>query len=90
MVFPRLVSNFDRWEIVASSIHGITTEKAILHGHNLKSVLHEFLSTLKVSSYLVAHTMSLDENVVGAELLRLGIPNLLTTKKKVCTYYPVN
>ncbi len=69
----------------ASSIHGITTEKALAHGVKLETVMQEFMNQLKASTHLIAHNMSFDENIVGSEMLRMGMPNLLTTKRKVCT-----
>jgi DNA polymerase III subunit epsilon len=69
----------------ASSIHGITTEKALTQGDELEMVMQEFVNLLKASTYLIAHNMSFDENIVGSEMLRMGLPNLLATKSKVCT-----
>jgi DNA polymerase III subunit epsilon len=69
----------------ASSIHGITTEKALAHGAELQKVLQDFVKLLMTSKYLVAHNMSFDENIVGAELLRTGMKNHLDAKKKICT-----
>lgn len=69
----------------ASSIHGITTEKAITHGDELALVMQEFVNLLKDSKCLIAHNMSFDENIIGSEMLRMGLPNLLASKRRVCT-----
>jgi len=34
---------------------------------------------------LVAHNMSFDEKIVGAEFLRVGMPNSIPAKRKICT-----
>jgi len=69
----------------ASSIHGITTEKALADGAELQKVLQDFVELLMTSKYLIAHNISFDENIVGAELLRAGMNNHLDGKKKICT-----
>ena len=69
----------------ASKLHGITTEKAIKEGENLIEVLKEFTAVAVNSSFIVAHNMAFDEKVLGAELIRAGMANILDLKKKICT-----
>jgi len=69
----------------AAKIHGITTERAISEGSLLNEVLQNLNSLLIKAEVLVAHNMSFDEKIVGAEFLRIGMPNVLTTKRKICT-----
>lgn len=69
----------------ASRIHGITTERAIREGQPIKAVLQHFQSFIGKASYLVAHNMSFDEKIVGAEFLRNGMQNSIQTKNKICT-----
>ena len=69
----------------ASSIHGISTEKAMQEGLDLNMVLKEFEASVKNTKYLVAHNMSFDEKIVGAEFLRNGFRNVVNSKKKICT-----
>ena len=69
----------------ASKIHGISTEKALQEGHSLKAVLNDFNSLIEQADYLVAHNMSFDEKIIGAELLRNGMHNSIPSKKKICT-----
>lgn len=69
----------------ASRVHGITTERAISKGVPLKDVLEEFADALRPSRTLVAHNMSFDQNVLGAEFLRNGMDNPLEKKRRVCT-----
>lgn len=69
----------------ASRIHGISTERALREGQSLVSVLQHFNSLIGQASYLVAHNMSFDEKIVGAEFLRNGMQNSIQTKNKICT-----
>lgn len=69
----------------ASKIHGITTERAIREGTVLLIVLHDFQTLINQAEYLVAHNMSFDEKIVGAEFLRNRMPDSTSTKRKICT-----
>lgn len=69
----------------ASRIHGITTEKAIREGKSLTNVLQNFQSLINQAGVLVAHNMSFDEKIVGAEFLRIGMQNPIPSKRKICT-----
>ncbi len=69
----------------ASDIHGITTEKAIREGRALSSVLHEFNNLVNQVDYLVAHNISFDEKIVGAEFLRNSMQNTIALKNRICT-----
>lgn len=69
----------------ASRIHGITTERADREGKSLLLVLQEFNSLINEANYLVAHNMSFDEKIVGAEFLRNKMQNSIATKRKICT-----
>lgn len=40
---------------------------------------------IEKSKFLVAHNMSFDEKIVGAEFLREGIENTLFEKDRICT-----
>ena len=77
----------DGYKIPADAvrIHGITTEKATCEGKELKSVLQEFSDVADRSNYLVAHNISFDEKIVGAELLRNRMADCILAKKKICT-----
>ena len=69
----------------STEIHGITTEKAMLEGVDLKVALSTFESTVRKADLLIAHNMAFDEKIVGAELIRIGLTNILDTKKRACT-----
>lgn len=66
-------------------IHGITTERALREGNPLKTVLEQFQSMIDRADFLVAHNMSFDEKIVGAEFLRNQMPNAVEHKQKICT-----
>ncbi len=69
----------------AFRIHGISTEKAMSEGESLLSVLQHFQSFMDKAEILVAHNMSFGEKIIGAEFLRVGMPNSFPSKKKICT-----
>ena len=69
----------------ASRVHGITTERAILEGKPLSTVLRQFETLINDATYLVAHNISFDEKVIGAEFLRNSMPNSLISKQRICT-----
>ena len=69
----------------ASEVHKITTDKAISEGEKLEFVLGLFEEQINTASILVAHNMSFDEKIVGAEFIRKGIQSKLFQKPKICT-----
>ena len=69
----------------ATRIHGITTERALAQGVPLAGALGQFLVSLEAARVLVAHNISYDENVLGAEFLRAGLVNPLPARQRVCT-----
>ncbi|MCG8796443.1 exonuclease domain-containing protein [Tenacibaculum finnmarkense] len=69
----------------ASNIHGITTEKAYADGKDLITILNEFESKIKEANLLIAHNISFDEKIMGAEFFRRNNSNPLTKVKKFCT-----
>jgi len=71
--------------IEASKIHGITTEIAIRKGDELGPVLAALSRDIQDASQLVAHNISFDEKIVGAELIRTGHPNYVEMKPRKCT-----
>ena len=68
-----------------SKIHGITNAKALKHGYSLIFVLEIFNSLISESDILVAHNMSFDEKIIGAEFIRCGMKSNLLQKKRICT-----
>lgn len=71
----------------ASKIHGITTERALKEGRGLVEVLKEFRALLDRTRCLIAHNISFDEKIVGAEFLRAGMPDIPASVIKICTMH---
>ena len=71
--------------IDSSNIHGITNERAQREGISLIRALSELRNVVGQSDFLVAHNMSFDEKILGAEFLRNGLPDVIATKNKICT-----
>ena len=71
----------------ASRIHKITTERAYNEGQDLLTVLQTFQKLIDQADYLVAHNMSFDEKIIGAEFLRNKMVNSLDTRNKICTMH---
>ena len=69
----------------AVKIHGINTEQALREGFNLKMVLIEFASVIDRSDILIAHNISFDEKIVGAEFMRMNVDHSMFQKKRICT-----
>jgi DNA polymerase-3 subunit epsilon len=69
----------------STAIHGISTERALNEGKELKYVLEEFNAILNTADYLVAHNFSFDEKIVGAEFLRNNMQDPIPLKRGICT-----
>jgi DNA polymerase III epsilon subunit-like protein len=69
----------------AADIHGITTQRAEREGVALRTVLTAFSELINQARFLVAHNMSFDEKIVGAEFLRTGVGSRLFQTGKICT-----
>lgn len=69
----------------AARVHGITQEKALAEGKDLRFVLEEFSEIIDEADLLVAHNMNFDEKIMGAELLREGIDSGLFRTERLCT-----
>lgn len=69
----------------ASNVHGISTQKAIDEGVDLDEVLNLFSDMVKDADTIVAHNISFDEKIIGAEFIRRKTPNNFNSKPKFCT-----
>ena len=69
----------------ASKVHGISTERAIEEGIDLFDALNEFSGALNEADFLIAHNISFDEVIIGAEFLRKDITSRLVDIPKICT-----
>ncbi len=66
-------------------VHGISTTQAMAEGEDLKTVLKEFMEDLNQCQFLVAHNISFDSKVLGAELIRMTEENPLEVVSQLCT-----
>ena len=69
----------------AARVHGITTERALAEGLPLADVLDEALPQLEKAAVAIAHNISFDEKILGAEFLRLERPTPFLKKPLHCT-----
>ena len=69
----------------AARIHRITTERALREGVDLEGALREFAAAMESASLLVAHNLSFDEMIVGAEFIRKQVPSQLESVPRFCT-----
>jgi DNA polymerase III epsilon subunit-like protein len=69
----------------ASRVHGITTERALAEGIALAEAVDEALPRIEQAACAVAHNISFDEKILGAECLRLGRPFPFEKKPLRCT-----
>lgn len=54
----------------AEQVHGISTQRALEEGQDLKQVLQEFAEDLERTQQLVGHNIEFDISIIGSELLR--------------------
>ena len=69
----------------AARVHGISTEVALRDGIPLATALAAIAPGIASASALVAHNMSFDEKILGAEFLRAGGANPVEAKPRRCT-----
>lgn len=69
----------------AEEVHGISTSVALQKGRPLREVITSFLEDAKLAKYFVGHNIAFDQNIVGAELHRLGINDTISAAPGICT-----
>ena len=69
----------------AERIHGISTERAHKEGIALKTALAEFSAAINDSKFVIAHNISFDEKIIGAEFLRKEIAHKFFDTPRICT-----
>jgi DNA polymerase III epsilon subunit-like protein len=69
----------------AAKIHGITTQAALRKGLDLSAVLASISPQIDAANVLIAHNISFDEKILGAEFLRCGQANRVEAKQRRCT-----
>jgi DNA polymerase III subunit epsilon len=71
--------------VESSKVHGITTDKAMAEGQDLTQVMNLFNEQINKVNFLVAHNISFDEKIVGAEFIRTNLQSPLFQKTRLCT-----
>ena len=69
----------------AEQVHGISTEIAKEKGVDLLPVLQEFKTLIDKTDYIIAHNLTFDEKVIGAEFYRKKIEHRLFHTERYCT-----
>jgi DNA polymerase III epsilon subunit-like protein len=69
----------------ASRVHGISTKRALAEGEDLAEILNKFNELIEQSDYIIAHNISFDEKIIGAEYVRKGIKTDFTRRRRLCT-----
>lgn len=69
----------------AARVHGISQARALAEGLLLADVLAQFQAATAAAQIIVAHNLSYDEKVMGAEFVRAQLPDFFLGKRKVCT-----
>ena len=69
----------------AAAVHGIDTDRALAEGVALEPLLDDFARLVDTSRVLIAHNMSFDEKIMGAELLRTGVRSSFDKRDRFCT-----
>ena len=75
----------DGFTIGNSQFHGITTERATNDGISFSEVYEKLKVDLESVDTIVAHNSDFDTKIVQAEMYRYSLPDLLTSKKTMCT-----
>ena len=69
----------------AQRVHGISTERALIEGQTLKTVLDELSAAAARAKVVIAHNIRFDESVISAEYLRLKMTPPFSGRKRICT-----
>ncbi|MBK9282772.1 MAG: DNA polymerase III subunit alpha [Sphingobacteriaceae bacterium] len=69
----------------AVNVHGITTDRALKEGVELKAVLTQFINVMAKAQYICGHNILFDVNIVAAELLRCGESDVVSPKSIIDT-----
>ncbi|MDA3891449.1 MAG: DNA polymerase III subunit alpha [Salinivirgaceae bacterium] len=67
------------------AVHGITTEIAHEQGIPLKDALSDFIEDVKKTKFIIGHNIEFDVNIVGCELLRSEMPEIVSKAPQLCT-----
>ncbi len=67
------------------NIHGISNKIANEKGILLKDALLDFVEDVKKAKFIIGHNVEFDINIVGCELLRCGLPEVVSKVPHICT-----
>ena len=72
--------------------HGVDHDEAVAKGLSVLEVLEKFSEAVKASEYVIAHNLTFNERIIGAEYIRQNLPNPLISSDNYClmreaTYY---
>lgn len=67
------------------AVHGISNEIAEEKGVPLKQALEDFVADMKKAKFIIGHNVEFDINIVGAELLRCEMEEVITRAPSLCT-----
>lgn len=77
----------DGWEVPTDKFwvdNGYSQDSSIMFGVPIQEAMTTLLVSLQSCSTIVAHNMSFDEKIVGAEMIRLGLKSE-NKPTKICT-----
>ncbi len=66
-------------------VHGISTEIANEKGIPLKEALIDFINDVEKAKFIIGHNVEFDINIIGSELLRCGMKEIISTAPRFCT-----
>ncbi len=69
----------------ASCLHRVTNAMAKIEGVKVKYVINNFMSDFQKATCLVGHNVSFDKKIVGAEMIRLGLQDIMDKKDFIDT-----
>ena len=61
----------------AEKIHGISTDRAMEVGEDLREVMAKFSADVQKANVLIGHNIEFDNKILGAEYLRIEEENIL-------------
>ena len=83
-----VLNNCNEWEIPAdcAELHGITTERAINEGDDIRIALVEFAVAQNIADVQVGHNVNFDRKNVGAEFIRADMEDAYEFAKNMQRY----
>ena len=64
--------------------HSIDADKAKQEGDDIKDVLQHFSDCVDEASYLFAHNLDYNENIIAAEFKRAGLEHRIFSSERLC------